>query len=71
MSRHSAWEESNDDRDILSPEEMESRAWNAANKLVAALDEDMSGEDAEDMREYFATQCLSLLAQNYSIGAPD
>ena len=71
MSKHTTWEASGDEKDYLSPEEMESRAWNAANKLVAALDEDMSSEDAEAMREYFASQCISLLAQNYILSAPD
>jgi hypothetical protein len=61
------WEGSN--QETLSLEEIEGRAWDAAGKLVA-LDDDVSAEEAEELRAYFASECIALLAQNYSIGVP-
>lgn len=56
----------------LSAEEIEERAWKAADKLVETLEKfnQEPSKNADDLREYFASECVSLLVQRFTIPAP-
>ena len=69
MSRHSSWDDSDQERQVLSFEEADSRAEKAADMMLMAI-QDSELENTDELREYFASQCFSFLAENFTIGAP-
>ena len=72
MPQRNDGEESMRERDSLSVDQIEERSWNAADKLIKAL-EDFNGESIEDidsLREELASECVSLLVQRFSMPVP-
>ncbi len=58
---------------MVPMEEVEKRAWNAADKFVKIL-EDFSGEPNNNimaLRDYFASRCVSLLLQRFIMPVPE
>lgn len=61
-----------DTRESMSVWEAEDRAMQAADELEKLLQE-FDGEDYQEdpgRHDYFASQCMSILADNFSIPAP-
>jgi hypothetical protein len=61
-----------EEANVLSVEEVEKRAWQAADRLVEIIANFNQGrfEEPNALRAYFASQCVSLLIQRFNIPAP-